>query len=171
MFEHLGSRVPRIPVAGYPPEADLDPRSRRVLAGPWEVVMAEQQDESRDREQVEVRRGGFHGHDPTPEQFLWRGRLFSVRTVLDHWVDSGTWCLSPVDRGGRKGPLREAERTAEGRVLALLDAEQALVALGEQREYWLVEASTGRHAAPGVYELSFDPVSTRWDLDAVRRSG
>src|ERR671919_1601491 len=35
MFEHLGSRVPRIPVAGYPPEADLDPRSRRVSAGPW----------------------------------------------------------------------------------------------------------------------------------------
>src|SRR5918996_346234 len=34
MFEHLGSRVPRIPVAGYPPEADLDPRSRRVSAGP-----------------------------------------------------------------------------------------------------------------------------------------
>jgi hypothetical protein len=133
--------------------------------------MAEQQGEAGGREQVEVRRGGSHGHDPTPEQFLWRGRLFSIRTVLNHWVDSGTWCLSPVDRGGRKGLLREAERTAGARVLALLDADQALVALGEQREYWLVEASTGRHAAPGVYELSFDPVSMRWDLDAARRAG
>jgi hypothetical protein len=113
------------------------------------------------REPVEVRRRGSEGGGSAPEQFLWRGRFFLVRAVLDHWVDSGTWCLAPVVRGVAAA-FRAGGEPAAGRVLAVLDADQALVALGDERESWLVEASAGRHAAPGVYELSFDPVSTRW---------
>jgi hypothetical protein len=132
--------------------------------------MAQQRgDGLRGREQIEVRRGGSGARDLAPEQFLWRGRLFMVRTVLDQWVESGTWCLSPVD-SGRAGTRSEPGELGAGRVLAVLDAEQALVVLGEQRECWLVEASPGRHAEPGVYELSFDPVSTRWAVDAGRAS-
>lgn len=122
------------------------------------------QDESGDREPVEVRRGEGGGDGSAPQQFLWRGRLFMVRTVLDHWTESGTWCLAPVVRAGSAGFVTEAD--ARPRVLAVLDAEQALVAVGEQRDFWLVEAAAGRHAAAGVYELSCDQASTQWALAA-----
>ncbi|MGH8774230.1 MAG: DUF6504 family protein [Jiangellaceae bacterium] len=112
-------------------------------------------DESPAREPVDVRRGSY-GAVPEPEQFLWRGRLFLVRSVLDHWVESGTWCLSPV--GGA------AVTQPDGRVLAVLDPHQALVGLGDQREFWLVEAAGGRHAPRAVYELSCDLSSMQWSL-------
>src|SRR3954469_9669708 len=38
---------------------------------------------------VEVRR-----RDDVPEQFLWRSRLYQVRKVLGHWVESGAWWRS-----------------------------------------------------------------------------
>src|SRR3954470_9404870 len=38
---------------------------------------------------VEVRR-----RDDVPEQFLWRNRLYQVREVLGHWVESGAWWRS-----------------------------------------------------------------------------
>lgn len=34
---------------------------------------------------VEVRRGEAEG----PDQFRWRGRLWKVRAVLAHWVETG----------------------------------------------------------------------------------
>src|SRR5690606_37696221 len=42
---------------------------------------------------VEVRRGplGDHGATEGPQQFLWRGRLWKVRAVLAHWVETGPW--------------------------------------------------------------------------------
>jgi len=128
--------------------------------------MAERDGASGGREPVEVRRSS----DGDPERFLWRGRLFVVRTVLDQWVESGTWCLSPVAAGG-PDTVRDHDGSTQSRVLALLDSDQALVALGEQRESWLIEASTGRHAAPGVYELSLDPLSGQWALAGGRVSG
>ena len=36
---------------------------------------------------VEVRRGTDEG----PEQFLWRGRLWKVRSVTAHWVETSPW--------------------------------------------------------------------------------
>ena len=36
---------------------------------------------------VEVRRGEAED----PEQFLWRGRLWKVRAVVAHWVETGAW--------------------------------------------------------------------------------
>ena len=36
---------------------------------------------------VEVRRGEAED----PDQFLWRGRLWKVRAVVAHWVETGPW--------------------------------------------------------------------------------
>ena len=36
---------------------------------------------------VEVRKGA----DEDPDQFLWRGRLWQVREVVAHWVETGAW--------------------------------------------------------------------------------
>ncbi|MDQ1642591.1 MAG: hypothetical protein QOJ90_1942 [Actinomycetota bacterium] len=97
---------------------------------------------------VEVRR-----RDEDPAEFLWRGRLFVVRSVLAHWVETGAWwrtpaaVTAPTDGSGAlalAGPVRAAER-----------------------EVWRVEASAGRTAGSGVYDLSFEwdaPVDRSWTL-------
>ena len=46
---------------------------------------------------VEVRQGsvdGPGGPGEGPQQFLWRGRLWKVRAVLAHWVETGPWWQS-----------------------------------------------------------------------------
>ena len=42
---------------------------------------------------VETRMGLVSGMEG-PEQFLWRGRLWKVRAVLAHWVETGPWWQS-----------------------------------------------------------------------------
>lgn len=96
---------------------------------------------------VEVRRG----EEQDPDQFLWRGRLWKVRAVVAHWVETGPWWQSASDRDGAVGDLRA------------------------ERELWRVEAG---HGAPpvrpvpdgesppahGVFDLSFDWTDGRWQL-------
>lgn len=41
-------------------------------------------------EPIEVRRGLVAGQE-APEQFIWRGRLWVVRDVVSHWVETGAW--------------------------------------------------------------------------------
>ena len=56
---------------------------------------------------VEVRTGLVRGG---PEQFLWRGRLWKVRAVLAHWVETGPWWQSAGRAGGDR--LRRRRPTA-----------------------------------------------------------
>ena len=90
---------------------------------------------------VEVRRGETEG----PEQFLWRGRLWKVRAVVAHWVETGPWWQ------GSGSPATD------------------LVA---ERELWRVEAGRGVQATRdesgedniGVFDLSFDWTDGCWQL-------
>ena len=100
---------------------------------------------------VEVRRGEAEG----PEQFLWRGRLWKVRAVLAHWVETGAWWQA-AERAG--GPDQVPGQVPD------------LVA---ERELWRVEAGRGRGAGSGadggadgggVFDLSFDWGDGRWQL-------
>ena len=70
-------------------------------------------------EQVEVRA------TREPEQFMWRGRLFVVREVIDQWQERGAWWRDPGEASDEGGP----------------------------RQVWRVAASAGRHGVPGVYDL------------------
>ena len=97
---------------------------------------------------VEVRKGA----DEDPDQFLWRGRLWKVRTVVAHWVETGPWW-----QGGSEGSGAVTDLVAE-------------------RELWRVEAGRGiqhslqavrRSEDPetyGVFDLSFDWTDGRWQL-------
>lgn len=102
---------------------------------------------------VEVRRGLVTGVEG-PEQFLWRGRLWKVRAVVAHWVETAPWWQS----SGVRAVVGSAEvGTASG------PAGDLLV----ERELWRVEA--GRGAGPGadgggVFDLSFDWSDGRWQL-------
>ncbi len=118
---------------------------------------------------VEVRRGKVESGGEGPEQFLWRGRLWKVRAVLAHWVETSPWWQSTGVRaaiGSEDGAAELAQRgpTPLGDLLT-------------ERELWRVEAGRGRprtyEASPdgepeaaisGVFELSFDWADGRWLL-------
>ena len=97
---------------------------------------------------VEVRRGEAED----PDQFLWRGRLWKVRAVLAHWVETGPWWQGAHD-----------------------DVQHAADLVAE-RELWRVEAGrgpgarrsvrsvTGDEDTYGVFDLSFDWTDGRWQL-------
>ncbi|MDN5717918.1 MAG: DUF6504 family protein [Janibacter sp.] len=74
---------------------------------------------------IEVRVG-----ESRPEQFLWRGRLYRVMEVVDHWQERHDWWRSS---GGR--PLAQVPLA---------------------RDVWRVSASRGRSSTPGVYDLGMD---------------
>jgi hypothetical protein len=122
---------------------------------------------------VETRMGLVAGMEG-PEQFLWRGRLWKVRAVLAHWVETGPWWQS----GSARAVIGSDEAGADDRRSSLsrpsgVDLPSADL-LGE-RELWRVEAGRGAVAAAdgeavagqeagGVFDLSFDWSDGRWAL-------
>ena len=100
---------------------------------------------------VEVRKGA----DEDPDQFLWRGRLWQVREVVAHWVETGAWWTRSSGNGGGNGG-------------AAVDAD-----LLREREVWRVAAARGRVAAYqspehdpgfGVFDLVFSWSEGSWQL-------
>lgn len=79
--------------------------------------------------------------DGPPREFLWRGRLYVVRAVLSHWFERGAWW---------EGAAGRAVHGEDGGS-SCLDAVEGL--RGGEREVWRVEASAGRAAGAGVYDL------------------
>lgn len=106
---------------------------------------------------VEVRRGWVEGpahRGEGPEQFLWRGRLWQVRAVLAHWVETGPWWQTPAVRA-LVGTDDTGATPAPGPGPDLL----------AERELWRVEAGRGSDAgATGVFDLSFDWADGSWQL-------
>ena len=123
---------------------------------------------------VDVRRGqvagagGGAGGGTTvlvegPAQFLWRGRLWRVTTVVAHWVETGAWWQS----SGVHAVLGadEQEAGSPGRPVG--------TDLAAEREVWRVAAARGRVAAfaspehdPGfgVFDLVFSWSEGSWQL-------
>ena len=102
---------------------------------------------------VEVRKGA----DEDPEQFLWRGRLWQVREVVAHWVETGAWWTR-----------RTADQSDQSHQAGGVDTD-----LLREREVWRVAAARGRFAAfaspehdPGfgVFDLVFSWSEGSWQL-------
>ena len=101
---------------------------------------------------VQVRRGPVPGHGSEgPEQFLWRGRLWKVRAVVAHWVETAPWW----QQAGARVVLGDDPSASVRRHDDLL----------LEREVWRVEAGRGAAAGvgAGVFDLSFDSEG-RWQL-------
>jgi hypothetical protein len=116
---------------------------------------------------VEVRKGWIGGPAAGmegPEQFLWRGRLWQVRAVLAHWVETGPWWQSPGVRAviGTDEPVEPVEPVE--RVTGGSAEGRPAVDLLVERELWRVEAGRGRDAGGGVFDLSFDWNAGSWQL-------
>ena len=102
---------------------------------------------------VEVRKG-MVGAVEAPEQFLWHGRLWKVRDVIAHWVETGPWWQSAGVRaviGSDEVPEAGSEPVATSDLLA-------------EREMWRVEAGTGMTTGGGVFDLSFSWSDGSWLL-------
>jgi hypothetical protein len=88
--------------------------------------------------------------DGRPTRFVWRGRLYAVRAILEHWVVNREWWRDPQaepaepDEGGQP----------EGGQPEL--------------EFWRVEAASGAGMTAGVYELRRELPADNWTL---RRNG
>jgi hypothetical protein len=110
---------------------------------------------------VETRMGQVSGQEG-PEQFLWRGRLWKVRAVLAHWVETGPWWQSV----GARAVIGSDEPAAPviGQETPGGDTGRGADLLGE-RELWRVEAGRGSAGdGGGVFDLSFDWSDGRWAL-------
>lgn len=81
----------------------------------------------------------------TPDAFVWRGRLYVVREVLDHWQERRQWWRDALDLPGAGTDAAGPEPARDRRV-------------------WRVEASSGRSAGTGVYDLGSDGGPGRWLL-------
>jgi hypothetical protein len=103
---------------------------------------------------VEVRKGLVDGDLEGPEQFLWRGKLWKVRAVLAHWVETGSWWQSADARAviGSDDTSPASVTRPRGRATDLL----------AEREFWRVEA--GDRSSGGVFDLSFDWSDGSWQL-------
>ena len=123
---------------------------------------------------VETRMGLVSGVEG-PEQFLWRGRLWKVRAVIAHWVETGPWWQSggaravigsddpadPVDRAAhplrpRPADRRPADRGATRHRRRRAGVTRSVEALGRGRLIGLVTAAqtaeVGRGVRQGVLE-------------------
>lgn len=137
--------------------------------------------------------------DPeAPAAFLWRGRLYVVRQVLDHWRERRPWWRDALDErpataavpaGAASGSRAYAAASRPGGSAAVAGGTAvaggaggavveggtggaagpdgaAFDVLGDARErqVWRVEASAGRMAGTGVYDLGIDPSPGQWRL-------
>lgn len=93
------------------------------------------------------------GCDPgQPEAFIWRGRLYVVRSVLATWRERRAWWREALDAD--EAHVRPGE---------------TLAAAARERQVWRVEASPGWSFTPGVYDLAHDDSGA--DSGSISRAG
>jgi hypothetical protein len=94
--------------------------------------------------------------DGRPVRFVWRGRLYTVRAILEHWVVNREWWQDPdsaAPSGPKPGPPEpgppEPGPPEPGR---------------PELEFWRVEASSGQGMTAGIYELRRDTAADAWTV-------
>ena len=109
-------------------------------------------------EAVEVRSGVVDGIE-SPEQFLWRGRLWMVCSIEAQWTETAAWWERGVIGSG-VGATVDRRRGGSSAAVGVLDADW-----GPRRAVYRVEAGCGRHGRREMFDLAHDPDSGRWQLE------
>jgi hypothetical protein len=84
--------------------------------------------------------------DGRPVRFVWRGRLYTVRAILEHWIINREWWQ---DSGPGQPEPSESPGPEPGQ---------------PELEFWRVEASPGQGMTAGVYELRRDAATDAWTV-------
>lgn len=96
--------------------------------------------------------------DRTPSAFLWRGRLYLVRAVIGHWRERRAWWREALDPDEDDSDTRRGVPEAGSLEGVGLDCPVQMNCL--EQEVWRVEASPGRLAGTGVYDLGMNDLGT-----------
>ena len=108
---------------------------------------------------VEVRTGIVDGVE-APAQFVWRDRLWQVRAVVGHWVETAPWWDQPAVQE-LLGGHGETATTDQPEPAVPVGSVASLVA---EHDVWRVDASRGRLGSRGVVELVRDGTTGQWRL-------
>jgi hypothetical protein len=73
--------------------------------------------------------------DGRPTTFVWQGRRYTVRAILEHWVIIRDWWRDPQAAAGEP-----------------------------ELEFWRVEVSLGQAVTPGVHELCREIATGAWTV-------
>jgi hypothetical protein len=76
--------------------------------------------------------------DGRPVRFAWRGRLYVIIAVQEHWMVNREWWREPAPVPGQP-----------------------------ELQFWRVEASAGRTRLTGTYELRRDIAAGTWTLRRI----
>ena len=82
--------------------------------------------------------------DGRPARFVWRGRLYTVRAILEHWIINREWWQDPRPSRPPESPGPEPGQP--------------------ELEFWRVEASPGQGMTAGIYELRRDVATDAWTV-------
>ena len=102
----------------------------------------------------------------TPDQFLWRGRLWRVCAIRSQWTETAAWWERGII-GTRSDqdvlvPCASVGASGSTAAVGVLDADW-----GPRRAVYRVEAGCGRHGRRELFDLAHDPDSGRWQLERV----
>ena len=119
-----------------------------------------------DARAVDVRvidqRGDGCDSEPSPDAFVWRGRLYVVLAILARWQERRAWWRDPA--ASALLGLRADDSTPAPPPVA--STSSAGTTLGGECQVWRVEAAAGRSSPVGVYDLTRAPNAT-WHLARV----
>jgi Family of unknown function (DUF6504) len=128
--------------------------------------------------------------DGRPVRFVWRGRLYTVRAILEHWVVNREWWQDPSPAEPAAGPPEQPsaaqpkqpkqpkqpdqpappdqptppdQRTPPDQPEQPGQPEPSSAGQPEL-EFWRVEASPGQGITAGAYELRRDAATDAWTL-------
>lgn len=109
-------------------------------------------------EPVEVRSGPVPGWpEEGPAQFLWRGRLWKVRAVVAHWVETGPWW----QHSGLRAVIGTEDHVSTGAGAEASSRPGTVIEeLLDERERWRVEAGPGG----GTFDLVHQRADGCWQL-------
>ncbi len=123
---------------------------------------------------VDVRKGrvpGSTGSVEGPEQFLWHGRLWKVRAVVAHWVETGPWWQSAgvravlgseePDAGGGRATVATLAGPDRSRPVR---GARGLAGRGGAAGRAVAVPATRRRPGFGVFDLVFDWATGGWRL-------
>jgi hypothetical protein len=112
-------------------------------------------------EPAQVERGWLEtSTSPTesPSHILWRNRLYRVRDVLAHWVETGAWWRSSTVRLLHDGAVPTTGAGERAGSVTVVDTGWD----AGEREVWRLEAQAGRSAPVIVLDLALDSATGQW---------